>query len=198
MMFHPDLCEAVATALKHRTIEAHQELESLLIPKLHVVHTKVEYAQLLATFYGYFAPVEKLIGQFITPEHLPDIIQRRKAAYLLNDLARLDVRSESLSLSTYLPQIENEAQAWGALYVLEGSTLGGRGITKMLLKQCPQLTVDELSFFNGYREATGPMWTSFQKTLNDLGYTSQELSIIVGSANDTFLKFKQWIQQSMA
>jgi heme oxygenase len=68
----------------------------------------------------------------------------------------------------------------------------------MLLKQCPQLTVDELSFFNGYREATGPMWTSFQKTLNDLGYTSQELSIIVGSANDTFLKFKQWIQQSMA
>jgi heme oxygenase len=58
--------------------------------------------------------------------------------------------------------------------------------------------VDELSFFNGYGEATGPMWNTFQKALNDLGYTNQELSIIVGSANDTFLKFKQWIQQSMA
>ena len=198
MMFHPDLCEAVATALKHRTIEAHQELESLLIPKLHVVHTKDEYAQLLATFYGYFAPVEKLIEQFITPNLLPDIKQRRKAVYLLHDLTRLDEVSKSLALSPHLPQIENEAQAWGALYVLEGSTLGGRGITKMLLKQCPQLKVDELSFFNGYGEATGPMWISFQKTLNNLVYTSQELSLVVASANNTFLKFKQWIQQSMA
>ena len=64
-------------------------------------------------------------------------------------------------MSSYLPGIENEVQAQGALYVLEGSTLGGRGITKMLLRQCPWLTLQKLTFFNGYGAGTGPMWLSF-------------------------------------
>ena len=197
-MFHPYLCEAVATALKDNTVYAHQELEALLIPKLGAVRSRADYARLLQCFYGYFAPVEKRIGQHITSLQLPDIRQRRKATFILDDLASLGFSTAQLPLSTFLPQMENEAEAWGGLYVLEGSTLGGRGITKMLLKQCPQLTLQELKFFNGYGGETGPMWVRFQKALNGLAYQSEELSVVIRSANTTFLNFRLWIEQSMA
>lgn len=197
-MFHPDLCEAVATALKDNTVDAHQELEALLIPKLRTACTRADYARLLKTFYGYFAPVEKRIEQYITSLQMPDIRQRRKASFLLDDLTCLGVSTDQLPLSNFLPQIESEAEAWGALYVLEGSTLGGRGITKMLLKQCPELTLHEIKFFNGYGDETGPMWVRFQKALNGLAYQTGDMAAANRSANATFLNFKQWIEQSMA
>lgn len=197
-MFHPYLCEAVATALKDKTVDAHQELEDLLIPKLHAVRSKVDYALLLQTFYGYFTPVEKSIEQHITCHQLPDIGQRRKAVFLIDDLACLGFSAVGLPLSHYLPMIESEVEAWGALYVLEGSTLGGRGITKMLLKQCPELSLQEIKFFNGYGDQTGAMWIRFQKALNALAYQTDDLATAVHAANTTFLKFKLWIEHSMA
>ena len=197
-MFHPYLCEAVATALKDNTVIAHQELEALLIPKLRAVRNRANYARLLQTFYGYFAPVEKRIEQHISSFQLPDILKRRKATFLLDDLACLGLPTDQLPMSNFLPKLESEVEAWGALYVLEGSTLGGRGITKMLLKQCPELTLHELKFFNGYGDETGPMWVRFQKTLNNLSYQPEEIAVVIQSANATFLNFKHWIEQSMA
>lgn len=58
-MFHPDLREAMATALKQKNMHAHQALEDLLIPRLHKINTVEGYVQLLKTFYGYFGPLEK-------------------------------------------------------------------------------------------------------------------------------------------
>lgn len=197
-MFHPDLREAVATALKRKTMKAHEALEDLLVPGLRQINTTQDYGRLLKTFYGYFSPLEALIEQYLTPAHLPDIKERRKAVFLLDDLAALGTGTESLVLSPHLPLITSEAQAWGALYVLEGSTLGGRGITRMLLKQCPGLTLHHLSFFNGYGEATGPIWMRFQETLNSLEYTEFELAQIIEAANDTFLNFKRWIEEKWA
>lgn len=198
LMFHPDLSEAVATALKRKTLHAHEALEGLLIPRLRQISTAHEYTRLLRTFYGYFSPLEVLIEQYLTPAQLPDVKERRKASFLLDDMAALGQRTEGLAVTPYTPHITNEAQAWGALYVLEGSTLGGRGITRMLLKQCPGLTLHHLSFFNGYGEATGPMWVRFQEALNSLEYTGSELVQTIEAANETFLNFKRWIEETLA
>lgn len=197
-MYHPDLREAVATALKQQTMHAHQALEDLLVPRLRQINTTADYARLLQTFYGFFSPLESLIEQYLSPQQLPDIKERRKASFLLNDIATLGYRTEHLATAAHLPFITSEAQAWGALYVLEGSTLGGRGITRMLLKQCPHLTLQHLTFFNGYGEATGPMWLRFQEALNGLECTESELVATVEAANDTFLNFKTWIEETLA
>lgn len=197
-MFHPDLREAVATALKKKTMDAHQALENLLIPKLQTISTQEDYVELLKTFYGYFSPVEKVIERHLTPQQLPDIKRRRKAAFLLNDLSVLGFSAGDVPISPFVPIVTHEVQAWGALYVLEGSTLGGRGITRMLLKQCSEITINHLKFFNGYGEETGPMWTRFQEALNNLEYNDSEVGIAIKAANETFLNFKKWIEQAIA
>lgn len=198
LMYHPDLHEAVATALKHKTMHCHEALEDLLIPKLHQVNTTEDYGRLLKTFYGYFSPLEQLIAQYLSPQQLPDIHERRKAALLLKDMAALGFATNGLAVCSCLPTITGQEQAWGALYVLEGSTLGGRGIARMLLKQCPELTLNHLRFFNGYGEATGPMWIRFQEALNGLEYSDSGLAQTVQAANETFLKFKTWIEETLA
>jgi heme oxygenase (biliverdin-IX-beta and delta-forming) len=115
---------------------------------------------------------------------LPDIRRRRKASFLLDDLACLGFSTDQLPLSNFLPMIESEPEAWGALYVLEGSTPGGRGITKMLLKQCPTLTLHDIKFFNGYSDETGPMWVRFQKALNGLPYHTDEIAVVIRPAKE--------------
>lgn len=197
-MYHPDLREAVAAALKEKTMHAHEALEALLIPRLRQINSTAEYVRLLQTFYGFFSPLEGIIEQFLTIRQLPDIHGRRKAVFLLDDIAALGFSTEHLATTSHLPLITNEAQAWGALYVLEGSTLGGRGITRMLRKQCGGLSLNHLTFFNGYGEATGPMWLRFQEALNGLEYTDSELAATIQAANDTFLNFKTWIEETLA
>jgi heme oxygenase (biliverdin-IX-beta and delta-forming) len=197
-MYHPDLREAVAAALKEKTMHAHKALEALLIPSLRQITTTAEYVRLLQTFYGFFSPLEGIIEHYLTPRQLPDIRERRKASFLLNDITALGFSTEHLATTSHLPLITKEAQAWGALYVLEGSTLGGRGITRMLLKQCGALSLNQLTFFNGYGEATGPMWLRFQEALNGLDYSESEVATTVQAANDTFLNFKKWIEETLA
>jgi heme oxygenase (biliverdin-IX-beta and delta-forming) len=150
---------------------------------------------LLRAFYGYFKPVEVAILQHVNNEILPDMEQRRKADFILKDLTSLKAHIMQLPLAINLPQISSTYHALGALYVLEGSTLGGRGITKMLLKnKSLQIQANQLQFFNGYGAATGTMWTAFVQVLNNLTLNRTENEILVAAANDTFLYFKNWLQ----
>ena len=186
---------SVAQTLKHRTEENHMALEAMLLPHLHALQTPEDYSQLLKAFYGYFKPVEALILHHLNKKILPDIEHRRKADFILKDLTSLKTHIANLPLATALPAIGNLYQALGALYVLEGSTLGGRGITKMLMKNVGlQLQADQLQFFNGYGTATGSMWTSFIQMLNQLKITGAEKETMIGAANETFLFFKNWLQ----
>jgi heme oxygenase (biliverdin-IX-beta and delta-forming) len=98
--------------LKEKTMRAHEALEHLLIPKLEQINTPAAYARLLPTFYGYFSPLEAIIEQYLSPLHLPDIHHRRKASFLLNDLAALGYERANLAVSSCMPQVTNEAQAW--------------------------------------------------------------------------------------
>jgi heme oxygenase len=185
----------IAQILKHQTEAAHQDLEALMMPWLQGIATRADYALLLKGFYGYFAPLEDAIAPFITTDVLPDGAHRRKASSLLSDLSQMEVAVDELTLATRLPQIQSLPQALGALYVMEGSTLGGRGITKMLQKkEGLHLQLNNLQFFNGYGDGTGPMWTAFVNVLNSFCGTDAEVAQMVASANQSFLLFKTWLQ----
>jgi heme oxygenase len=56
---------------------------------------------------------------------------RTKIDALKTDLNKLNILTES---ETPTHNLENEAEAFGALYVMEGSTLGGNVIAKQLKK----------------------------------------------------------------
>jgi heme oxygenase len=59
--------------------------------------------------------------------------------------------------------IETTAEALGALYVLEGSTLGGRKILQTLRRQ--GVSTDELHFLDPYGKAAGANWRTLLRIL---------------------------------
>jgi heme oxygenase len=184
-----------ALKLKNNTAHHHQLLEELLVPHLQNSTTNAQYGAILKTFYGFFKPMEVLLEQYVDVNVMPDLTLRRKAALILTDLDHLNITGYPV-LAVNLPHIINTLQALGAMYVLEGSTLGGRGITKMMLKNNSALTLSGLNFFAGYGADTGPKWVAFQNIIN--GITNEEdVMQMVTAANDTFLKFKLWILQSI-
>ena len=181
-----------AQILKTQTASSHAELEALLLPHLQECATPEAYAGILRSFYGFFAPLEVLIQQQVDRSVITDMDQRRKAALLLDDLHFLGSHDPRPFCAT-LPSVATLFEALGAMYVLEGSTLGGRGITKMLLQANPSWE-GATHFFSGYGANTGTKWTLFVATIN--GYTQQqEVEPMVAAADDCFLKFRYWLEQ---
>ena len=173
--------------LKLRTKERHQQLEVKIITAIKLIHHRNDYARLLQLFAGYFGSLEDLIEQTLSLNMMPDYPLRRKAAALQADLKSINTPLPGKIGSENLPIIENSLQALGALYVMEGSTLGGRIITKMIAAKLPDETA--FSFFEGYGEKTIDMWTSFKTSIDAIGLTKEDRKIIVESANDTFYQF---------
>ena len=100
------------------------------------------------------------------------------------------VSGDIIEICCDLPMIDSTDRALGALYVLEGSTLGGRIIADMIARRLGLLT--SLEFFDSYGDETQNMWRSFKDFLNK-PRTAEQQTKIIDAAKDTFITFKNWI-----
>lgn len=173
------------TQIKEATKTAHQHLEGIVVRKLKAIRSNADYAAVLKHFYAYFNGVEQAIAPFITPDVLPDYNERRTSIYLKRDIEELGGTTDVLP-KVEVPAIENVQQALGALYVMEGSIMGGPYIVQMLAKY----GVDKgVSFFSGYGEATGMMWGKFVAALNENAKNETEEKASIEAADQTFANF---------
>ena len=176
--------------LKEQTLANHQTLEKLLVGKIKAITTEADYIDLLQNFYSYFGGLETVINQYITSAQLPDIGQRRKTAALADDIMTFGATPIEKADGAALTGIDSEAKAFGALYVIEGSTLGGSIISKMI---SGKLGLQRgLTFFNSYGENSHQMWGIFKEELNKLPVAKH--TDIIEAANNTFLGFDAWIK----
>lgn len=183
----------IAERLKTETKTEHQQLEKAVLPYIKNSTNPAGYAQLLSIFYGYFKPLETLVEPY-GKTLLPDYPLRRKAEYLALDLQWAGVDVNTLPLCQNLPVIESAEDAMGALYVMEGSTLGGKIISQMLMKNM-QLTTDEnVRFFSGYKEQTGPMWHAFLTHLTHTINSTAQQNRTVHAARQVFTCFEDWVK----
>ena len=124
--------------------------------------------------------------------------ERRKVSLLQRDRAitasLLDtVNGEPPAIPFGLDSLD---LAWGALYVVEGSTLGGQHILRLLegsaLVRSHGLTPKRgLSYFAGYGERTGDMWRRFLTTLGDAAAADPAgHDAIIEGARRTFALFE--------
>ncbi|WP_345949860.1 biliverdin-producing heme oxygenase [Mucilaginibacter sp. PAMB04274] len=178
--------------LKEHTLTNHQQLEKMLVQRMKAIRSTDGYIDLLQLFYTYFGGLEQEIDRYITATELPDYQQRRKSAALANDITALGGTPQAKAFGTALPTIQNTTQAYGALYVIEGSTLGGKIISKMMAQQLDIKDSTGLSFFNSYGDNTELMWDTFKQTLNNRVKSEGEAAEVIESANQTFGKFKEW------
>lgn len=183
--------------LRQSTAEIHKELDSWLMPVFRDMDNTDKYSKLLRAFYGYYAPLMDRIGVEIDTHYLPDFAQRRNPDSILNDLASINKPNTFIHSATALPEIHNASQAFGALYVLEGSTLGGVFLSKMLGEN---MNIDEkngLSFFYGYGKASREMWNVFIEQINLFAKEKGSEEAILTTAADTFRYFKDHLQQNL-
>ena len=177
----------LSTNIKEATKAAHQDLEKKVILKLKAIRSNADYADVLKHFHAYFNAVEQAIAPYITNELLPDHAERRNSEYLKRDIEELGGTVEDLPEVT-VPEIGNTLQALGAMYVMEGSIMGGPIIVQMLAKYG---VTQGVSFFSGYGEATGSMWGKFVAVMNAQANTEAEEAFAISAANETFSRFSE-------
>lgn len=175
----------LSNKIKEATKTAHQQLEKKVVLQLKAIRSNADYAALLKKFYAYFSKVEKAITPFITPELLPDYKDRRNTTYLKKDIEELGFTIDELPAAT-APEISGTLQALGALYVMEGSIMGGNIIVQLLAKGG---MTQGISFFSGYGPATGEMWGKFIAVLNRQATTPEAEAAAIQAANETFNRF---------
>jgi len=177
----------LSTILKESTKEAHLRLEKKVVQKMKAIRSDADYADFLKYFYVYFKSVEGAIAPYITSNLLPDHAERRNSQYLKQDIEALGGNIHELPRSV-APEINHTLQALGALYVMEGSIMGGSIIVKMLEKSG---ITKGLTFFSGYGESTGQMWDKFVGILNAQAQGPDDEAQVVDAANATFANFAE-------
>lgn len=180
--------------LKNQTSVNHLLLEKKLISFMKSIRTESDYARFLALFYGYFGALELSINNYLDVTKIPDYEIRRKTKALKTDLIRLNHDNFKFAAIDLLPVIKNHLQSLGALYVIEGSTLGGKIISKMIKGQL-QTELLAITFFTGYGDESVNMWNSFKQILDKITQPD-EIAVIVDSANATFQKFSHWFDSN--
>lgn len=173
--------------IKQETREAHQELEKQVITRLKHIRSNDDYGDILYKFYIYFQALEQQLSYYITPDILPDFKERRKSERLKEDLDAIGYKAPAATGPVAIPQLDTPCKALGALYVMEGSVMGGPVIIRILEEKCGIRT--GISFFSGYGADTPSMWQSFRHYMNIQATTADTRQEIIAAANETFKNF---------
>jgi len=180
-------------ALKSATQHEHEALDTAL----DLMNPEIEaatYRRHLEAFFGIYAPMEQALAAVGGwSEHGIDLPARCKAASLRADLVTLGVdEPDALTMCETLPALPSLATAFGALYVLEGASLGGQIISRHVAKQFGYTATHGARFFNGYGARTGEMWMTFRRAVDAYGGDPGPQHEMIAGALATFVAFRQW------
>lgn len=158
--------------LKSATKDNHDELEELMFVNeiMNKTITLQQYKTLLATNYVVHAAIEAKLHHALDAElkTILDTDNRQKLKALEQDLAEMDIKKESLESVDFEflnERTYNSSSALGAMYVLEGATLGGHVIQKKL-RANPAFEKLSLNYYSVYAQNLMPNWLTFVKALN--------------------------------
>jgi len=169
--------------LKQATQQNHDELEKLMYVQdiMNGSLTIDQYKRILLTNYIVHEHVEDQLHSGLSPQ-LANELELNKRAKL--PALTADMREAGLSLSTAehadVPAVSfvSDAEKLGALYVLEGATLGGNVIIKRLAVN-QNLNNSGLGFhyYQVYGEQLIPYWKNFCAVINRQPETTREESV---------------------
>jgi heme oxygenase (biliverdin-IX-beta and delta-forming) len=170
--------------LREETEILHREIEKDNLAALIISHeiSLGEYKLLLLQNYIAYAVTENEISSHLS--HFEPV----KSVQLLKDLENLQISIPPFEKYYADFIITNEAEAYGAAYVVEGSAMGGMLIAKEL-EHCPALSgIEEHFFFNGKRQNVNG-WKAFTKSLKKKEFSEREEILAVNKAKETFRIF---------
>lgn len=177
--------------LKLQTRENHDQLEELMF--VHEIMDKTltldQYKTLLMTNYLVHASIEHQIFDSLGVELNENLCvkERYKLNALRKDMQEAGITASDVDLLTTVPAGENFfsiAAGLGAMYVLEGATMGGQVIQKKL-KANPVFKGFNFHYYTIYGDKLMARWKSFIAVLNTT-VPESDYALVVKSAAETF------------
>jgi heme oxygenase len=181
----------ISSSLKNDLAVIHAELEQLMqIPER--IKTVGDYLACLEMYFGIFQPLEELLATRSGWVALGiDFDERRRTPALVADIAALG--GVTIPAAIQQPRkLLPFAEALGAFYVLEGSTLGGRLILRALERTLGAGLSGATRFFEGHGARTASQWVAFKQVLDFYGEQHKdEYEMILRGAINCFDVFRK-------
>lgn len=179
-------------ALRLATQAQHAALDQAL-PLQHADFGRTEYLNYIARVSGWLKPLEATLWSSPWPA-LADAPQRAgKLAWIEADLLEggwIRAQVDAIPVCPYVPQASDEARRFGIAYVIEGSTLGSSFLFRRLQ---PRLAPLPLHWLLGYGAATGPLWKSFTRRLEEQLAEAAQVEAASAAACEAFESFNRWV-----
>ena len=178
--------------LRSATADLHHQTEQLFALNERM-ETRESYRDLLARLYGFHVPMERLLSRIGWDESW-DIDRRLgKSRWIAEDLAALGMAPAAIAMLPAcrdLPRMDSISRGLGALYVVEGATLGGQVISRALHDRLDVTPQAGGRFFSSYGSRIGSMWREFVAVI-DAGCAA--VDEVECAAAETFRAFGAWI-----
>jgi heme oxygenase len=167
--------------LREETVALHKTVErAARLPDC--VTTLDDYTACLLRFLALFAPLEAELAAWDQWESIGiDLQTRCRAPALLADLQQLGHAPPALAAT---PAFPNFAAAIGCLYVLEGSTLGGKFLLNNFTQTLGPSINGATAFFAGHGAAAGTAWNTFRAAIDAYGaaHPAEQDDVLAGAA----------------
>lgn len=179
------------TKIFHESVEQSEGAKMLLSNEL----TIELYGQLLLRHYIFLRPIEEELQKMDWQNYDLNIKNHLRLPRLTRDLIHLNnsnILLTKIPNYPFLPRMNNNAQALGVLYVMEGSMMGGKFITKHIEKMFNEQHTSITQYFRGFDEQSMLTWSELCQCLdyavhfdkNPINNTKEQIII---AACETFL-----------
>lgn len=193
--------ESMAARLRAATRTAHEDIETVpaLVRLLTADLTEADYIAVLRQTCAFHLGVEQQLKAVLAPELAPGVfLDGTRISALAVDLDWFGVPLPAPAFATALPVLPNQAHALGAMYVIEGSSLGGRVIARRLSDTLGLTPRTGSCFYSGNdAAATRDRWLRFCDLLQDTAARSDAIAAdMAGGAVATFRSLDAWLRRT--
>ena len=175
--------------LRAETDRPHKTLEAILAAS-GLTGQRDDYVALLESFLRVYRPLEAALAKLDWTSFGLNLAERSKTQWLAADLAALGRDHRVIEDWSAIPQIDTPIRGLGALYVVEGASLGGQVISKWLSERLGIGPSNGGRFFSSYGEDVSRMWRSYLEVLEAAAEDAPEAEIITAAALETFQAFE--------
>ena len=150
-----DVASDIMARLKRETAPLHAELDAMVAPMLA---GRAAYRLLLAGLRDAYGVIEQELARHAVQLARVgyELGERTKLAWLDEDLVALSGPERGAKTESYM--LAKVSAALGAVYVIEGATLGGQVIARQVIPELALSPERGCRFFTGYGADTGARW----------------------------------------
>lgn len=183
--------------LREATAEDHASVEggmSLMAPDLD----RETYLATLQRIFGVVSAWESF-AEAAAPPELRELVRARARRRLLeNDIRSLAGTVSPAATALFpetLQQIRGRSAFLGAMYVMEGSRLGGQFIARHVDEVLDLDGEHGTTYFRGFGERTGSMWKELIAVL-ERDIPEEETERTIQAAKEMFRVFGEWMRNA--